>query len=104
MRAQLGELHTACAAAERDPPTLAIRVLDVTVIGDNREDVASRVARLRGRTSAAAYARRHHAGTLDDQRRRRDRLASLGVGTVFLALPDLFQADDIDFLSALLDD
>jgi alkanesulfonate monooxygenase SsuD/methylene tetrahydromethanopterin reductase-like flavin-dependent oxidoreductase (luciferase family) len=104
LSAKLGELHTACAAAERDPTTLAITVLDVTVIGDDREDVARRVERLRGRTSAAAYARRHHAGTLDDQRRRRDRLASLGVGTVFLALPDLFQADDVDFLSALLDD
>ncbi|GAA1791323.1 LLM class flavin-dependent oxidoreductase [Nostocoides veronense] len=102
LSAKLAELHTACAAAERDPATLAITVLDVSVTGEDREDVARRVERLRGRTSAAAYVRRHHAGTVDEQRRRRDRLADLGVGTIFLALPDLAGASDLDRLRPLL--
>jgi len=102
LSAKLAELHTACAAAERDPATLAMTVLDVSVTGEDREDVARRVERLRGRTSAAAYVRRHHAGTVDEQRRRRDRLADLGVGTIFLALPDLAGASDLDRLRPLL--
>ena len=44
------------------PGDVAITVLDLPVIGTDREDVAIRVERLRGRTPAAAFAARHHAG------------------------------------------
>ena len=83
---------------------LAVWALAATVMGSGvtaRSHAGGGTESRRGRTSAAAYARRHHAGTLDDQRRRRDRLADLGVGTIFLALPDLGRADDLATLRPL---
>jgi hypothetical protein len=53
------------------------------------------VEHLRGRTSAADFARRHHAGTADDHIGRYRMLAERGVGTVFVALPDLSGPDDV---------
>jgi hypothetical protein len=43
----------------------------------------------RGRTAAAAYAARKHAGTVAEHRDRHAGLAELGVSTVFLSTPDL---------------
>lgn len=91
---RLARLHTACGPVGRDPSDIAITVLDVTVLGAHREDVARQVEKLRVRTGAAAFAERHHAGTLDDQRRRRDRLVGRGVGTIFLALPQVRRPED----------
>jgi hypothetical protein len=79
----------------RDPESVEITVLDLPVIGTDREDVAVRVERLRGRTPAAVFAARHHAGPADDHARRYRELATLGVGTVFVSLPDLASADDL---------
>jgi alkanesulfonate monooxygenase SsuD/methylene tetrahydromethanopterin reductase-like flavin-dependent oxidoreductase (luciferase family)/predicted kinase len=88
-------LHQHCAALDRDPDSVAITVLDLPVIGTDREDVATRVERLRGRLPAATYAARHHAATAVDHAQRYLRLADLGVSTVFVALPDLADADDL---------
>lgn len=66
-----------------------ITVLDVPVLGDDREHVARLVERLRGRTSAATFAARHHAGTVVEHLRRYRSLAERGVCTVFVAPPDL---------------
>ena len=77
-------------------------MLDVPVIGRDRDDVAARVERLRGSTPAAIFAVRHHAGTIDDQIRRYAELAAHGVGTVFLSLPDLADADDLTRCARLL--
>ena len=70
-------------------------MLDVPVIGHDREQAASIVERLRGRAAAAAYARQHHAGTADDHIGRYRLLAERGVTTVFVALPDLADPDDV---------
>ena len=64
-------------------------MLDIPVIGRDREHAASIVEQLRGRVSAAAFARQHHAGTADDHIGRYRLLAERGVTTVFVALPDL---------------
>jgi alkanesulfonate monooxygenase SsuD/methylene tetrahydromethanopterin reductase-like flavin-dependent oxidoreductase (luciferase family) len=72
-----------------------ITVLDVPVLGRDRDDVAAIVERLRGRTSAAAYARAHHAGIPHDHVARYRSLATRGVDTVFVALPDLREAADL---------
>jgi hypothetical protein len=64
-------------------------VLDVPVIGEDRGHAAAIVEKLRGRTKAAAFARRHHAGTAADHIGRYRLLADLGVSTVFVSLPDL---------------
>ncbi len=88
-------LRQHCIDLGRDPAEVAITVLDVPVIGTDRDDVAARVERLRGRTAAASYAKQHHAGTVDDQLERYRGLAARGVSTAFLALPDLASADDV---------
>ena len=63
-----------------------ITVLDLLVIGVDRDDVARLVERLRGRQLAATYARAHHAGTVEDHVNRYRLLAERDVGTVFLDL------------------
>jgi hypothetical protein len=78
-----------------------VTVLDLPVVGRDREDVARRVERLRGRTKAASFAGSHHAGTAEQHRERYDRLAAAG-GPVFLALPDLVGPDDLARCAPLL--
>jgi hypothetical protein len=70
-------------------------VLDIPVIGRDREHAASIVESLRGRVSAAAFAQRHHAGTAGDHIGRYRLLADRGVTTVFVSLPDLAHPDDV---------
>ena len=96
-------LRRHCAAMGRDPAEVDITVLDVPVIGTDREDVGLRVERLRGRTSAAAYAAQHHAGTAENHVERYRRLADQGVGTVFCSLADLAGADDLVRTSPLVE-
>ena len=89
LRAELGPARPA------RPTRCAVSVLDVPVIGVDRDDVAARVERLRGRTPAATFAARHFAGTVAHQVGRYRLLAEAGVRTVFLALPDLSGPDDV---------
>ncbi len=98
----LSVLRRHCAEVGRDPATLSVTVLDLPVVGVDRADVARRVERRRGRTSAAAFAARHHAGTADTHRRRYADLADRGVSTVFLAPADLTGPDDLDRLAPLV--
>ena len=95
-------LHQHCAAVGRDPASVAITVLDLPVIGRNRDDVAVRVERLRGRLPAAVYAARHHAAPAVDHAQRYLELADLGVSTIFVALPDLASAADLARCAPLL--
>ena len=89
------------ATLRRHSDTVRITVLDLPTVGIDREDAWARVERLRGRTPAAAYARRTHAGTVADQRDRWAGLAGLGVDTVFLGVADLESADDVARLAGL---
>jgi alkanesulfonate monooxygenase SsuD/methylene tetrahydromethanopterin reductase-like flavin-dependent oxidoreductase (luciferase family)/predicted kinase len=99
---KLDVLRGHCAVAGRDPATVQVTVLDVPVIGRNREQVAVIVERLRGRSSAAAFARRHHAGLAADHAARYRQLARRGVSTVFVALPDLTGPDDVARLAPVI--
>ena len=59
--------------------------------------------RLRARTPAATYAARHHAGVAAQHAERYARLAEQhGVTTVFIGLPDLAGAHDLERLAPLL--
>jgi alkanesulfonate monooxygenase SsuD/methylene tetrahydromethanopterin reductase-like flavin-dependent oxidoreductase (luciferase family) len=98
---RLHVLRAHCEQVGRPFDDLAVTVLDVPVIGADRDAVWSSVERLRGRTSAAAFARRHHAGLIADHRARYARLAEAGVSTVFLALPDLERPEQILALAPL---
>jgi alkanesulfonate monooxygenase SsuD/methylene tetrahydromethanopterin reductase-like flavin-dependent oxidoreductase (luciferase family)/predicted kinase len=92
---KLPKLRSACEQAGRDPAEVQITVLDLPVIGRDREETGAIVERLRGRTSAAAFARAHHAGTAVDHIGRYRQLAERGVSTVFVSLPDLAGPEEV---------
>ena len=91
----LDALGRHCREAGRDPGEVQVTVLDIPVIGRDRAHAADLVERLRGRTGAAVFARRHHAGTAADHLSRYRQLAGRGVSTVFVSLPDLTGPDDV---------
>jgi alkanesulfonate monooxygenase SsuD/methylene tetrahydromethanopterin reductase-like flavin-dependent oxidoreductase (luciferase family)/predicted kinase len=76
-------------------------VLDVPLVGSDREDVWRRVEALRGRSAAATFAAAHHAGTAKEHADRLRRLAGRGVSTVFLAPLVLDGAQDVQALAPL---
>jgi alkanesulfonate monooxygenase SsuD/methylene tetrahydromethanopterin reductase-like flavin-dependent oxidoreductase (luciferase family)/predicted kinase len=88
-----------CMAAGRDPAQAEVTVLDIPVVGRDRAEAGSIVEKLRGRTPAAVFARRHHAGTAEDHIGRYRLLAERGVATVFISLPDLVGPEDVLRLS-----
>ncbi len=98
---KISVLHRHCAEVGRDPAEVAITVLDLPVVGRDRDDTWARVERHRGRTSAAAYAARTHAGTVAEHRDRHADLAGRGVSTVFLSTPDLDRPEDVLDLAGL---
>ena len=81
-----------------------ITVLDLPLIGHDREDTARRIEQVRGRLTAHAYAARHPVGTADVHRRRWADLADSGVEQIFVALPDLDRASDLEVCAPLLTD
>lgn len=80
---------------------LPVTVLDTTIVGRDRDDVWARVEKHRGRTAAAAFAKRSNAGTVDEHRHRFAELAELGVSEVFVATPDLDGAEAVADLARL---
>ena len=102
LAAKTAVLRAHCAEVGRDPAEVAVTVLDLPVVGRDREDAWRRVERLRGRTAAASYASRHHAGPAAHHVERYAGLAGQGVETVFLGLPDLTGAEDLERLAPLL--
>ncbi len=99
---KIAVLRRHCAEVGRDPADVAVTVLDLPVVGRDRDDAWERVERLRGRTPAASYARRHHAGTAAAHRERYATLADRGVTTVFVAAPDLAGPEDVERLGAVI--
>jgi alkanesulfonate monooxygenase SsuD/methylene tetrahydromethanopterin reductase-like flavin-dependent oxidoreductase (luciferase family)/predicted kinase len=98
---KLAILRQHCLDAGRDPAQVEVTVLDIPVIGRDREHAASLVEKLRGSTGAAVFAQRHHAGTADDHIGRYRLLAERGVRTVFVSLPDLAGPEDVLRLTPL---
>jgi alkanesulfonate monooxygenase SsuD/methylene tetrahydromethanopterin reductase-like flavin-dependent oxidoreductase (luciferase family)/predicted kinase len=92
---KLAVLRSHCQTAGRDPAQVRVTVLDLPVIGRDRDHAGSIVESLRGRMSAADFAARHHAGPAEDHIGRYRMLAERGVGTVFVSLPDLSGPDDV---------
>ncbi len=82
----------------------AITVLDLPLVGRDREDTARRVERARGRLTAQAYAARHAVGPVEVHRRRWADLIERGVEQIFVALPDLDRASDLEVCAPLLAD
>jgi alkanesulfonate monooxygenase SsuD/methylene tetrahydromethanopterin reductase-like flavin-dependent oxidoreductase (luciferase family)/predicted kinase len=99
---KIAALHRHCTEVGRDPADVAITVLDLPVVGRDRDETWARVERLRGRTAAATYARTHHAGTYADQRVRYAGLAAKGVRTVFVAPAHLETPEDVMALAPMI--
>ena len=97
----VGVLRAHCDDVGRNRSEVAVTVLDLPVVGADRDDVWARVERHRGRTPAATYAKKLHAGTVAQQRERYGALADRGVGTVFVSTPDLDGPDDVLALSGM---
>ena len=100
--ARLDVLRAHCRLVGRDPTDVAVTVLDVPVVGRDRDHVASLVESLRGRVSAASFARQRHAGVAADHIGRYRQLSERGVSTVFVALPDLAGPDDLARLEPII--
>jgi alkanesulfonate monooxygenase SsuD/methylene tetrahydromethanopterin reductase-like flavin-dependent oxidoreductase (luciferase family) len=95
-------LRAHCHDVGRDADDVVVTVLDLPVVGRDRDDTWARVERLRGGTPAATYLKRAHAGTPAEQRERYGALADRGVDTVFLALGDLDGPDDVERIAPLV--
>ena len=87
--------------AGRTRHDVAVTLLDLPVVGRDRDDAWATVERLRGRTPAAAFARRTHAGTVAQHRERYAALADLGVSTVFVGVRGLGSPDEVLDLAEL---
>jgi len=98
---KVSALRRHCAEVGRPPEEVAVTVLDLPVVGADRDDVWRRVERLRGRTTAASYAAKHHAGTVAQHRERYAFLGEHGVSTVFVAPVGLEGPEDVLGLSGL---
>jgi alkanesulfonate monooxygenase SsuD/methylene tetrahydromethanopterin reductase-like flavin-dependent oxidoreductase (luciferase family)/predicted kinase len=98
---KLAALDRHLERAGRTRDDVAATVLDLPVVGRNREDAWSQVERLRGRTAAATFAERTHAGTPDQHRERYARLRDLGVSTAFVGVRGLHGPDEVLALAGL---
>jgi len=95
-------LRDHCARVGRDPAEVAVTVLDTPLVGRDRDQVWARVEAHRGRTPAAAFARRHAAGTPTEHRARYAELAAAGVRGVFVAPVHFTGAPDVLALAPML--
>jgi alkanesulfonate monooxygenase SsuD/methylene tetrahydromethanopterin reductase-like flavin-dependent oxidoreductase (luciferase family)/predicted kinase len=100
---KLAVLDRHLQAAGRSREDVAVTVLDLPVVGRDRDDAWARVEQLRGRVSAAAFARRTHAGTPVQHRDRYRQLAALGVSTVFVGVRGLSSPEEVHRLAGLID-
>lgn len=89
--------------ARRDPGEVQITVLDIPIIGTSPDHVAALVERHRGRMSAADYSRAREAGTIEQHLGRYRLLADRGVGTVFVALPDLSGPAELERFAPIIE-
>ena len=72
------------------------------MVGTDRSHAAELVESLRGRTPAASYASRHHAGAPADHIGRYRQLADRGVSTVFVSVPGLAGPADVQRLAPVI--
>lgn len=80
---------------DRTGRDVAVTVLDLPIVGGDRDDVWRRVERARGNAPAAAYAAKHHAATVPATAERYQELFARGVQTIFVAVQDLATPDEV---------
>jgi alkanesulfonate monooxygenase SsuD/methylene tetrahydromethanopterin reductase-like flavin-dependent oxidoreductase (luciferase family)/predicted kinase len=85
-----------CATVGRDVNDLLVTALDVTLVADARDHLATLIERHRGNARATEYRRRTAAGTVDDQARRFRELRQAGVDRVYVSLVDLAGTEQVE--------
>ena len=96
VRHKVEVLHRHCAEVDRDPATIEVTQLSTVLVGDDRAGVASAVERLRpNRMSAARFAERVNAGTVEQHLGRFHQLGAAGVQTAIVSLPDVEEPEAI---------
>jgi alkanesulfonate monooxygenase SsuD/methylene tetrahydromethanopterin reductase-like flavin-dependent oxidoreductase (luciferase family)/predicted kinase len=98
----MAEYYEQRALAGRGRESALVTVLDLPIVGRDRDQVWHRVELFRGRTSAAQFARSHNAAVCRDQRERYLRLGDEGVHTIFVSPLGIRTPDDVLELSAML--
>ena len=96
-------LRRHCEEVGRDPDEVAVTVLDLPVVGRDRDDVWERVERLRGRTGRGDVrppAPRGHARPSTGSATRRS--PSTACRPCSCALPDLARPEDLLAVAAML--
>ncbi len=101
LTAKLRTLDRHLERAGRTRDDVAVTVLDLPVVGRDRDDAWAKVERLRGRTAAATFALRTHAGVVEQHRERYARLRDLGVSTAFVGVRGLAGPDEVRDLAGL---
>ncbi len=86
---------------DRTGRDVAVTVLDLPIVGRDRDDVWRRIERARGTATAAAYARKHHAATAERTAERYHELFARGVRTIFVAVQDLASPEDVRALAPI---
>jgi F420-dependent oxidoreductase-like protein len=92
VRRKVDVLHRHCATFERDPAEIEVTQLSTVVVGDDHDALGRTVEQLRPkRMSAERFARRMNAGTVEQHVARFQELASVGVQTAIVSLPDVHE-------------
>ena len=86
-----------CEDLDRDPGEVEVTHLTNALAGADRNDLRTRVERLRNRnTPAEAYVSRHNAGTVDDLTELFAAYDAAGAGHSIVALPDVASPGSIE--------
>lgn len=90
VRHKLRVLHDHCREVGRDPAEIEVTQLGDALVGDDPDDVATRVEALRpGDQAPETWAARVHAATVEDHVGRFRELADAGVDMAIVSLPEL---------------
>lgn len=92
-----------CEAVDRPLSELLVTVLDVTLVADDRDQLADLIERHRGSTSATDFKRQTPVGVIGDQIRRFRALRDQGIGRVYVSLIDLDGVEQVRRFGQVID-
>lgn len=100
--ADIAFLRECLMQAGRPVNAIEVTHLGPMLVGSDDIDLTDRVTRARGRVGDQRYRATVNAGTVADQTRRLAALASIGVTTAIVALPDLGEPDALQRLGRVI--
>ncbi|MEO7556282.1 MAG: TIGR03560 family F420-dependent LLM class oxidoreductase [Acidimicrobiales bacterium] len=103
VRHKVAVLHRHCADVGRDPADVRVTHLSTALTGENDDDLAAIVERLRGdRMTVEAFVARTNGATIDDHVGRFRKLADAGVQTAIVSLPDLSDTGPVERFAGVI--